>query len=220
MDYRLISATRTVKDNINHVVQIGGEETTFKYISVRMALIFPSEKHPAFFVVGGMEPDDPLAAPRELKTVRLLYEEEVQDLNPDGLFSRVTDYYSMCLADSCFVDFRNKDFYTQFWDFLDRRNLRTVDLLDVPYRDNFTLRLGLVRKFNDAGALVIPRESALFSDLHGVSRASLQGEDAEERSYRLNCLSYLIASFDKFVPLREFMGQKLGYEGKEGGWML
>lgn len=195
MSYRLLRAEKVKNGIVRHEAVHMGKEDVFRYLSIRIGLVWPGQENPAFFVVGGMQTEDELS-PSPRGVVRILREEEVNDLSLNVLFDSVTSAYTAMLADALYVDRSKEDFRNRFWDYLDSHNLRTVSVEDVAYKDP-VLRLSNVKDFQDAGDLLVDRSSPLFQDLQGVSRSHLK-DDFETKFYRLNALGYLISGFAKY----------------------
>ena len=216
--YKLVRAEKVNAGFIKHsAIMPGGQESEYQYQSVRIGLVFPTVDNPSYFVVGGMEIDDPyFASDRGL--VRIIEEVEIADLSLDSLFNAVTDSYTSMLCDQVYMDFAaNEDYRMRFWNYLDQHNLR-VSLLDVPYKD-VVLRFSLLRDYNDSGCLAIDKSSALFQDLQGVSKENLR-DSPETKFFRLNALSYLLAGFSKFPPHKPLKFNNRVDIGGSHGWMV
>lgn len=213
----LIKAERTKNNVVNHHVAThwGGEED-YQYQSIRIGLVFGTIDNPSYFVVGGLEKDDRLS-PILRPTLRIIQEEEIPDLSWDRLFDSVTDSYFSMFCDATYIDSKpSEEHWLKFWDYIDKHNLRGFNLQDVPFKD-MVLRFGMLRDYNDSGALVLDKSSSLFSDIQGVSRSNLK--DSPEKWYRLNAISYLISGFEKFQPSKPFDMKSFVSKGGEQGWM-
>jgi hypothetical protein len=212
--YKLIKAEKVRNGIVHHVLDFG-EERDYRYQSIRIGLVFPTMDNPAYFVVGGMEAEDPLEQ-NERGYIRIIEEMEISDLSFDTLFNSVTDSYSSMLCDEVYADLKtNDDYKLKYWSYLDRHNLR-MNLSDVPYSD-VVLRFSVLRDFNDSGSLGIDKGSALYADLQGISKEHLK-DNPESKWYRLNALSFLISGFEKFKPTKPLnMGRTMG--GNQS-WML
>lgn len=218
-NYRLAKAEKVPSGNILHeVLTSGGVEEKFRYYSIRMGLTWPTIGSPGFFVVGGQEVQDQFDA-SERPLIRVIQEYEQNDLSLDGLFDSVTDAYSSNLCDQIYVDFTLEDFKLRFWEYLDRRGMRSVNVLDVPYK-NILLRFGLVQDYNSSGDLLIDKGSKLFEDLKGISRSHLK-DFPESKFYRVNGLSFLVAGFEKYkAQPRLVMKTSIDLRNGREGWML
>jgi hypothetical protein len=217
MHYRLLRAEKVKNGIVKHEAVHMGREDVFRYLSIRIGLVCPGQENPAFFVVGGMEVEDELSpSPRGL--IRILQEEEVNDLSLNILFDTVTSAYTAMLADALYVDAAKEDFKMRLWDYLDAHNLRTVSIENVAYKDP-VLRLSSVKDFQDAGDLLIDRGSPLFQDLQGVSRSHLR-DDFESKYFRLNALGYLVSSFAKYPPKPPLTFKVRPTPGGSMGWAV
>lgn len=216
--YRLIKGERFKSGVIQHQVLMFGEERIFRYQSIRIGLIWPSTEHPAFFVAGGMEIEDKYS-PSSHGVIRVIEQSEIEDLSLDTLFNDLTDSYTLMKCDSIYVDKGEgkKDFCNHLYDYLDKKNLRSLNVYDVPYKD-IVSRFSTIKVFNDSGCLIVDKGSLLFQDLQGISRAHLK-DNPEEHFYRLNGLGFLIASFAKFPPTKSFDFKSFEKGGKSGDWM-
>ena len=216
--YKLVRAEKVNAGFIKHsAIMPGGQESEYQYQSVRIGLVFPTVDNPSYFVVGGMEIDDPYFA-SERGLVRVIGEVEIADLSLDSLFNAVTDSYTSMLCDQVYMDFAaNEDYRMRFWNYLDQHNLRT-SLLDVPYKD-VVLRFSLLRDFNDSGNLAVDKGSVLYQDLQSVSKESLR-DNPESKFYRLNALSFLIAGFEKYKPVKPLRDTSRLSTRRDQGWML
>ena len=221
MNYRLVRAEKTKNGIIRHEAIYRGKEDVFRYLSVRIGLVWPGQENPGFLVVGGMQVEDELS-PSLRGVIRILREEEVKDLSLNVLFDSVTSTYVSMLCDEMYVDQakEKEDFKRRFWDYLDARNLRSINVCDVPFRDH-VLRLSTIKDFQDAGDLLIDRDSPLFHDLQGLSRSHLK-DDFESKYFRLNALGYLISGFSKYSPKPPLRFKDPVFHGGRGnnGWML
>lgn len=217
--YELIKAERFETGVINHHVRMSGEEKDFRYQAVRIGLVWDSLENPAFFVVGGMETEDKFAASLH-GTVSIIQEFEVQNLSLDVLFDALSDSYVSMLCDAVYVDCgeEKEGYKSRLWDYLDKRNLRAVNIYDIPYRD-IALRFSTIKDFNDSGCLIIDRGSPLFQDLQGISRSHLK-DRPETQFYRLNALGYLLSGFEKYKPIRPFKMPREFRGSRNGSWML
>lgn len=216
----LISAERVKDHTVKHQVLMHyGCEETYRYKSIRLGMVFATMGTPSFFVVAGMEADD-LLSPTLRATLRVIEEEEVEGLSLDELFNSVTDSYSSMLCDAIYLDFKsNEEHRLKLWDYLDKHQLRGVNLIDVPFKD-MVLRFSMLRDYNDSGALVLDKSSALFSDIQGVSRSNLK--DNPEKWYRLNALSFVVSGFEKYPPVKPLRVNGVDYSARYNGdgWML
>ena len=213
--YRLVKSERNEKGVIKHEAVINGGEAVFRYHSVRIGLTSPSVECPSFFIVAGEEVED-VFYNSERRGIRVIQEHQHEGLALDSLFDMVTDSYFSNKCDAVYVDGKREDFKLHFWEFLDRRNIRNLNIYDVPYQD-LAFRFGLVGSYNESGDLLVDKGSSLFEDLKGASRSSLK-DDPEVKFYRLNALSYLIAGFDKYSS-RQLLDLKNFGRRQSPGWM-
>jgi len=214
--YELIKAERLPAGIIRHQVEILGKAEEFKYRSVRIGLVWPTVENPGYYVVGDMEVDDRFA-PDEKGVIRIIEEEEVNDLSLIALFESVTTAYVTMMADALYCDFSLEDHRIRFWEYLDRCNLRGISCEDIAYRD-LVLRFSAIKDFNDAGSLILDKGSDLFKDLQGISREHLKNKP-EAAFYRLNALSYLVSGFLKFPP-KQMLSFKFEGGRDNNSWML
>ncbi|MFC1580013.1 hypothetical protein ACFL4N_03785 [Thermodesulfobacteriota bacterium] len=218
--YRLTKAVRSERLGIvEHKVLLPGvqEHRTFRYYAVRIGLVWPTAESPGYFLVGGAEVYNEQITPCERAQVRILEQVEIPELSLGRLFDAVTSAYVAHLCDSIYVDFEVVDYLNGLYDYLDQHKLRTVSVYDAPFKD-LGYRFSVVGDFNDTGDLVLDKDTQLYRDLQGVSRAHLLN-NPEVKFYRLNALSYLLAGFSKYTPGPSmFLDPGLGKGAP--GWML
>lgn len=196
-----------------------GGEGRYKYVSVRIGMVWPSVENPGFFVVGGMEVDDKFEAINGI--VRIIQESEAEGLALTSLFNSMTDAYVGMFADGVYIDASPGciDYRNALWDYLDKNNLRAIDTYDVPH--DLAYRWGKIADLNLSGKLAVDKTSIIFSDVQGISREHMKDADAEKKHYRLNALSYLVAGFAKNPPMKPLDLRSFGISsgGGESGWM-
>jgi len=199
------------------------EET--KFFSIRFALVWPTAKSPGYFCAAGEEAyDERYYAPADNRgVIQVLTEYEHQGLSLDSFFSELTDQMISNLAESCYADLKDREKLTNdgfkgaLYDYLDRKRLRNISVEKVPF-DDFTLRLGIVKSWDERGNLSIEKNTPLYSELQGISRADLADPDVESKFFRLNCLSYLLSGFEKYG--RPVILKEPRHEFNKDSWML
>jgi len=216
--YRLIKASKYSTGIVRHEVKTSSGDEEFRYYGIRFALVWPTATSPAFFLGGGSEVYDDKLDAISGNIIRVVVEKEYQGLVLDGFFDALTDQMTSHLAEIVYADLTKEDFKDAFYGYLDRRGLRNITAQQAPYSDNFVLRIGKVKDCDEAGNLLVDKGSPLYSDLRGISRLDLQDEP-EVRFFRLNCLSMLIAGFDKYGA-RLILDLRGLRKGRPGGWML
>ena len=201
---------------------VDAQETDF--YSIRFALAWPTSKSPGYFIGAGEEAyDERLYAPAEGRgVIKILTEHEYNDLSLDSFFEELTDQVVSNLAESCYADLKegegmaNDGFKRALYDFLDRKKLRNISIQKAPF-DNFVLRIGIVKSWDEAGNLRIEKNTPLYSELEGISRVDLSDPDVESKFFRLNCLSFLLGGFQKYRPVKR-LRERTNFG--ESDWML
>jgi hypothetical protein len=219
--YKIIKTDKLPNTGIlRQTVNFHGREQWFDYYSIRAALVWPTAESPAYYLVGGEETwDERFYNPASGRgVVRIVKEFEYDDLALDQLFDRLTDDVTLNLADTIYIDLKHDDYRGAFYDYLDRTRLRNIHTQGAPYED-FTMRVGIVKDYDQTGELSIDKGSPLYGELQGISRADLV--DAPElRFYRLNALSYLLSGFKKYAPIRRSPLAGWGRNTPKESWML
>ncbi len=219
--YRLISTERVPAGFYKQQVKTQNGNEIFRYYGIRFALVWPTSKSPGYFCGGGSEVFDEQLTPNAGEVIRVTVEHEHQGLGLDSFFDTLTDYMTAHLAEVCYCDLTKEDFRETIYSYLDRRGLRNINVQQAPYND-FVLRIGKVKNYDEAGNLEIEKGSPLYGDLQGISRMDLQSEP-EIRFFRLNALSMLVAGFSKFstkpILSQRFM-RGCGPVRLGGAWML
>lgn len=219
--YRLMKTEKLPSGKFKQFVKTDRGDEEFVYLAIRSALIWPAANNPGYFLCAGEEVwDEELYSPASGRgVIRITLEYDHNDLNLDSFFAAVTDYMIAHLSQTCYADFRieKDDFRMAFYNFLDRKGLRNISVEKAPY-DDFVLRIGVVKSWDEAGDLSIDKDSPLYSELQSISRLDLVEPDVEQRFFRLNCLSYLLSGFQKYFPRRPLRFRK-SFGGGDLGWM-
>jgi len=220
-NYKILKTDKLPNTGIlRQTVIFFGREQYFDFYSIRAALVWPTPETPAYFIIGGEETwDERFYNPASGRgVVRIIKECEHDDLALDRLFDRLTDDVSLNLADTIYVDVRHEDYTGAFHDYLDRTRLRNIYVQSAPYED-FTMRVGIVKDYDQAGELSIDKGSPLYAELQGISRADLV-DSPELRFYRLNALSYLLSGFKKYKPIHRSPQAGMGRNISKDSWMM
>ena len=221
---QLVKTERLPNGNFKRIIKgpLGDEES--KFFCIRFALVWPTPTSPGYFIGAGEEAyDEKYYAPADGRgIIKVLAEYEHKDLSLDSFFSVLTDQMISNLAECCYCDVKqkesNNDFRSSLYNYLDRKNLRNISIEKAPF-DDFVLRVGIVTSWDERGSLVIEKNTPLYSELKGISRADLSDPNVEAKFFRLNCLSYLLSGFEKYKPTKPLKGFDKNYGGREQ-WML
>ena len=211
--YQLQNSDTGGRHIVHHVLN-GDVEQTFRYVSVRAGVSFPSQEAPGAFVVIGQELDDKLeVAPTPLV---LLDEAVFTGLSVDGFWDKVTDAVVLHDAKPIYFDTQDEANLNAFQDYCNRKKLN-IDYLGAPWPDNFFTGLSTANDWWSEGRLILDKTSQVRNQLKSITRADLK-ESPETKFPLVNALRHVLSGFRKYPPSKPL---KLGMPmGMKEGWML
>lgn len=184
---------------------IDGTTKVHRYATIRGGISWPTAKAPAYYCVVGQKfiTADVMAERVPAGPRILLGEYEAASLSLSNFYSKITDIASQFLCRDFYVvlpearwacGFEN-DFYS-----LGRERNSKATLQAAYDSDNFTLGISRIRDSIDKQSLIIPKDSTIYTQLRGLTKADLE-DSPEERYYAINGLRHVISSFYRAPPV-------------------
>lgn len=188
---------------------ISGEETKKQYVAVRGGISWPTAIMPACFCIVGQEFLDPLGPPivKGTKGKRIILVEYVQEKgsglpNMDTFYKELTDRAAQMLCTSFYtvVPEQREDcgFLKDIGKYAVEKKVK-MSVCEALDAKNFLLGVSRIKSDIDRGELIIPKDSAVMTELKTITEIDLN-EKPEERFYAINALRHVIGSYYRHKP--------------------
>lgn len=207
IDYPIIRSE--IKNPRGFIVHTMFDNKLRQYSDVRMGLVWPTAKSPAYFVVVGeaylgIFQDEENPDKRGKLTV--MEEREFRHLSIENLCSGVYDAVKIYGVRTTYVDYDENDpeYYDALLNYGYKHKLRSMRVVDAPFKRNFQAGLAMVSDWWRVKLLDIPKGTIVHKQMSGLhsskKKSSLDQPDADQIYYAANALRYVVSGFYKFRP--------------------